>query len=145
MIDPRPHTGESLTPGPSSQNPRPCSSSLGPTSSLGIYSSWCTPGASALTYCLRDMQCKSGGGTGVSFPRDSVKKSDMKMLSYLYCRSTLKTQRGSRDRDGARGADLGRHRCIPTALCPPPERDRARWPQMGMKTALAVPGTRQLS
>lgn len=143
VIDPQ-RVRENLTPGPSSQNPGPRCSSLGPTSSPGIYSSWCTPGASALAYCLRGTWCKAGMGASLSLPQGLVKKSDMKLMSYLYCRSTLRHSEAAETTTARVGQTWEDTAGSPQPFALHLSKDRSRSLQKGMKAALAVLGTRQL-
>lgn len=67
-----------------------------------------------------------------------MKKSDRTLWSYLYCRNMLRHSEAaepepSSDYNNMRGANVGSHHWVPTALHPPPEQGQARWLQKEMK------------
>lgn len=90
------------------------------------------------------MWCKAGVGTPVSLPWGLVKKSDMKLLSYLYCRSTLRHSEAAETAMAHVGQTQEDTTGSPQPFALHLSKDRPRSLQKGMKAALAVLGTQQL-
>lgn len=102
------------------------------------------PGAFALAFCLRCTQRKARVGTRLSLPQGLVKKSDMKLLSYLYCRSTLRHSEAAETATARMGQTWEDTAGSPQPFALHLSKERPRSLQKGMKAALAVLGTWQL-